>query len=585
MDKYRLDSHIRKKVIKETFHTYISSEKKTLIFVTALILFALFLELCIPVYLEEIINIFVYKKTDTNVTISICKLLCTFVFLAIAEIHKNKIMAKLAEKLGKNLREKVFGGFVSMSCGDMDKYNHGDLMSRLVNDIEKISSVIDLYDMLLSTSVMTIGTMVLMLSKNMKLAAVSLVVGLISFLLIKILSGVMRDCYFEQQIEIGALTTDIEEVAKNSKTIDNTNSHSFFFGRVKRQSEKFKKIRQKTMIINAILPSAVLILGNLNCILLIFLGYDSVVEGIVTIGALQSIIMYSKQFMESVNMLGDTAIKIQGFFSGCDRISELFENSSADYENNVLEENGNNKYAVMFNRVTFGYSEDKPILKDCNFRVENGKKVALIGYTGCGKSTISNLMMKLYEGYQGEIFIKGKDLKTISDTSLKSMVAVSLQEPKIAAGTVYENIIYGFEEGKREDVEELIRLTDLGEFGRFFPEGLDTVVSNSSLTLNQKQIISVLRILNADPDIIIFDETLAGFDSNNNLKIKEKLMERFSDKTIIFIGHDLENFKNMDLIYVLDDGCIEEQGTHDELIKLKKKYYSLYNIQQAGKEI
>lgn len=340
------------------------------------------------------------------------------------------------------------------------------------------------------------------------------------------------------------------------------------------------------MIVSGVLPSIVLILGNMNCILLIFCGYKTVLNGILTVGSLQTLVMYSKQFMESVNELGNVSIKVQSFFSGCKRIMDLLENNNEELLEELEAQNKKeDNDAILFKNVTFGYTKEKLILNNCTFKVEKNKKVVLVGHTGCGKSTILNLLTKLYEDYTGEIIVKGTNLKNISDTSLKRILVVSLQEPKIITGTVYENIIYGSDLVPKEKIKELIQSTDLDAFELLFGDGLDTNVSNATLSPNQKQMISILRVLHADPDIIVFDETLSGFDSNNNLKIKEKLIKKLSDKTIIFIGHDLENFKDIDSIYVLNDGYIEEQGTHDELIKSKKTYYRLFNSQQEGKDV
>jgi ATP-binding cassette subfamily B protein len=328
-------------------------------------------------------------------------------------------------------------------------------------------------------------------------------------------------------------------------------------------------------------------IGNFGFVMIaVFGGYFSL-KGIITVGTIQAFILYSKQFSRPINEIANQYANIQTAIAGAERIFEVMETPHEPDEGKAPITAADIKGDIRFEDIHFGYVPEKPVLKGLTLDVRRGKKIAVVGATGSGKTTLVNLLTRFYEPDSGRVTVDGTDVREIPKDELRRSAAIVLQDAVLFSGTVAENIRYGRENADIEAVQRAARHANADEFIRHLPDGYDTVLTEggANLSQGQRQLLTIARAVLADPKILILDEATSSVDTRTEMHIQSAMAALMKNRTSLIIAHRLSTIRDADVIAVVDNGTIAEQGSHDELISRRGKYYELYKTQFAGNTI
>lgn len=322
-------------------------------------------------------------------------------------------------------------------------------------------------------------------------------------------------------------------------------------------------------------------IGNIGFVIIAAFGGYFSVKGLISVGVISAFIVYAKQFSRPINELAQIYGQLQTAIAGAERVFAVLDEQDEDKTGTELKDG---PAAVTFRDVQFSYVPDHPVIRDFSLSVPSGKKVALVGATGSGKTTLVNLLMRFYEIDGGEIRINGQDIRGISRDDLRRNVAIVLQDTVLFSDTVLNNLKYGRETASEEDVKQAVRMSRCGELLQNLPQGWDTVLTGAgeSISQGQRQLLAIARAFVADPKILILDEATSNEDTRTERAIQEAMQKIMENRTSIVIAHRLSTVRDADIIVVMNHGEIVEQGSHEELIARKGKYYDLYMTQYAG---
>lgn len=489
-----------------------------------------------------------------------------------------RLLNKIGQRTVTRMRIELFGKMEHLPIKYFDTHKHGDLMSRYTNDIDRISDALtDSLSDMLSSALSLIGIFVLMLYISPILTLVTLVMVPLMFFFARMIVGKSRKYFRAQQESLGTINGYVEEMISGQKVIK-------VFGHEKEVETDFETqnldLKDKSM--NAQFFSGLMmpVMQNLNtlnyviitivgALLAIFRGFD--------VGGLAAFLQYSRQFGRPINELASLYNSIQAAFAGAERIFEIIDEQPEEPDAlNAVTLNGI-KGDVVLNHVFFGYKPEKTILKNVSLHARSGCKIALVGATGAGKTTILNLLPRFFDVWKGEITIDGYPIKEVSRESLRKSMAIVLQDTHLFTGTVRENIRFGRLDATDEEVEAAARLTAAHSFIKRLPRGYDTLLENdgANLSQGQRQLLNIARAAIADPPILLLDEATSNIDTRSEMLIQKGLDKLMEGRTSLIIAHRLSTIRNADLILVLENGEIIEKGNHQELLHLKGKYYSL----------
>lgn len=506
-----------------------------------------------------------------------------YVLGAIFHYVEAYLMAIMTNKLSKNLRNKISVKINKIPLKYFDSTSYGDILSRVTNDVDTISRTLsESVSDLVSSIVLFIGVVLVMFITNPVMAITGILASLIGFSLLAFILAKSQKYYEIQQKELGNLNGHIEEAYSGHNVVK-------VYNNVENSKDEFEKINEKMFnssikshFLSGLMPPIMGFIGNFGYVAICIVGSILVINGKINVATIVSFMMYTRLFTSPLSTIAQGFIELQSAAAASERVSEFLSESELEDESSktlVLDRNkveGN----IEFNHVVFGYDDDKNIIKDFNVSVEKGEKVAIVGPTGAGKTTMVNLLMRFYEIKNGSITIDGVNTKDITRENVHDLFCMVLQDTWVFEGTIKENIIYNRKNITDNEVEDACRVVGLDHFIKALPLGYDTVLGDiESLSAGQKQLLTIARGMLSDAPFLILDEATSSVDTRTEELVQKAMDALTKGRTSFIIAHRLSTIKNADLILVMKDGNIIEQGSHNELMEKNGFYTELYNSQ------
>lgn len=506
-----------------------------------------------------------------------------YVLGAIFHYVEAYLMAIMTNKLSKNLRNKISVKINKIPLKYFDSTSYGDILSRVTNDVDTISRTLsESVSDLVSSIVLFIGVVLVMFITNPVMAITGILASLIGFSLLAFILAKSQKYYEIQQKELGNLNGHIEEAYSGHNVVK-------VYNNVENSKDEFEKINEKMFnssikshFLSGLMPPIMGFIGNFGYVAICIVGSILVINGKINVATIVSFMMYTRLFTSPLSTIAQGFIELQSAAAASERVSEFLSESELEDESSktlVLDRNkveGN----IEFNHVVFGYDDVKNIIKDFNVSVEKGEKVAIVGPTGAGKTTMVNLLMRFYEIKNGSITIDGVNTKDITRENVHDLFCMVLQDTWVFEGTIKENIIYNRKNITDNEVEDACRVVGLDHFIKTLPLGYDTVLGDiESLSAGQKQLLTIARGMLSDAPFLILDEATSSVDTRTEELVQKAMDALTKGRTSFIIAHRLSTIKNADLILVMKDGNIIEQGSHNELMEKNGFYTELYNSQ------
>ena len=493
--------------------------------------------------------------------------------------------AKLSQNTVRTLRADLFAKISYLPIRYTDTHRHGDIMSRMTNDVENISnSVSQSIASLFSAVITLIGSFVMMLYYSPILTLVAIVTIPLTIIVTTNLSKFMRKYFVAQQRILGQLNGHIEETVTGYKTVMAYSKEESSVEEFRKISSEYRKVGIKANIWGGIMGPCMNMIGNLGYLLIAAVGGYLAANASLGIDAIQAVLQYSKQFTRPINEIANQYSQILTAIAGAERVFEIMEAGSEpdDGKNPITpdEINGN----IVFDDIRFSYKEGEPVLKGFSLDVKQGQKIAIVGATGSGKTTVVNLLTRFYDIDSGKITIDGIDIMDIPKNTLRRAIAIVLQDTVLFSDTIAANIRYGKLDATDEELRRAAATANADVFVERLPEGYNTVLaeSGSDLSQGQRQLLSIARAVLADPKILILDEATSSVDTRTEMHIQSAMVALMKGRTSLIIAHRLSTIRDADKIVVLDGGVVAEVGSHEELLAKKGAYYRLYQNQYAG---
>ncbi len=500
------------------------------------------------------------------------------------------IAAKLSQNTVYSLRKDLFKKISKLPIKFTDTHKHGDIMSRMTNDVENVSNAVSQSIASLISSVLTlIGAFSMMIYYGWVMALIACVTIPITITVSTLLAKFMRKYFVRRQKLLGELNGQVEEMVTSYKTVVAYGKEKKAVEDFSKTSKKLKKCSISARVWGSIMGPCMNFLGNLQYVLIAGFGGFFVLNPVsfmrtLTIGNIQSMLQYSKKFTRPVNEIANQYANILTALAGAERIFEIMdsedETDKGESDIKVEDIKGN----IEFKDIDFSYTEGEQVLRGFNLSVRSGQKIAIVGATGSGKTTVVNLLTRFYEIDGGSITVDGVDIKDIPKDTLRRSIAIVLQDTVLFSDTIRANIKYGREGASDDDMERAAQLAKADIFIERLPDGYDSMLaeSGSNLSQGQRQLLSIARAVLADPKILILDEATSSVDTRTEMHIQQAMVALMKNRTSLIIAHRLSTIRDADMIVVIKDGAVAESGNHDELLSLGGEYAKLYSSQFAG---
>ncbi|WP_295155093.1 ABC transporter ATP-binding protein [uncultured Ruminococcus sp.] len=493
--------------------------------------------------------------------------------------------AKLSQRTVSTMRRDLFGDLVKLPIKYFDTHRHGDIMSRMTNDVENISNTISQSIGSLISGVLTvIGSIIIMLTYSPLLTLISLSTVVLTIFVSGKMTKFMRKYFLQQQIILGKLNGHVEEMVTGHRTVVSYSKEQAAVEEFNKMSDELRKTGIRAQICGGVMGPLMNCIGNFGFVMIAAFGGWFSYKGWITVGTIQAFILYSKQFSRPINEIANQYANIQTAIAGAERIFEVMETKPEKDEGKADITAEDVRGDICFKDIHFGYEADKPVLKGLDLDIKQGQKIAIVGATGSGKTTIVNLLTRFYETDSGHITVDGVDITDIPLEELRKSVAIVLQDTVLFKGSIEDNIRYGKEDAPDEAVRRAAAHANAAEFIRRLPDGYKTQLSEggSNLSQGQRQLLSIARAVLADPKILILDEATSSVDTRTEMHIQSAMVALMKNRTSLIIAHRLSTIRDADVIVVIDGGRVAESGRHEDLIALHGCYYQLYQTQFAG---
>jgi ATP-binding cassette subfamily B multidrug efflux pump len=503
----------------------------------------------------------------------------------LATVGQNVIMARVSQQAMRELRRDLFGHLQTLSLRFFDRHPHGELMSRLTNDMDAVSRVLAQNVTELFTGLLTlIGILVMMFAINFWLALGSMIVFPFMMWLVGFVGKRTRKSFREYQMRIGQLNGQLEEMFSGQRVIIAFGREATALADFDAANEQVRRVGVQAQAYAMLVPPLMGILSNANIAILAGLGGWMVLQGWATIGVIVTFYNYSRKFAAPLRQLGNLYNQIQTALAGAERVFEILDTAPelTDAPDAVPLDDVAGE--VVFDHVDFSYVPDVPIIKDMSLVAQPGQTIALVGPTGAGKTTIINLLTRFYDIGGGAIRIDGRDVREVQKANLRRQLGIVLQDTFLFSGSVMDNIRYGRLDATDEECIAAAKLANADQFIRRLPQGYDTELSErgSNLSQGQRQLLAIARAVLADPAILVLDEATSSVDSRTESRIQEAMLHLMEGRTSFVIAHRLSTIREADNILVINDGEIIERGSHDELLAQEGFYHNLYMSQFKG---
>lgn len=514
----------------------------------------------------------------TMVVVYIIHSICTFL--------QTKISAVLSQNIVKKMREDLFRHIVNLPVRYLDSNSHGDIMSRMTNDIENISTTVSQSLSSMFSGVLTIiGTVIMMTVLCPQLALLSCVTVILTVIATKFLSKAMKKFFTKRQVLLGNLNGTVEEMVTGYKSVVAYNRQENVIKDFNNVSDELTRVGIIAEILGGSMGPVMNVINNISFVIIAAFGGYFAINHIISIGVISAFIVYAKQFGRPIDELAQIYGQIQTAIAGAERVfavmDEPLEDKSGDKNMDKLEG------VIKFKYVNFSYTKDKQVLYDFNLQVKAGQKVALVGSTGSGKTTVVNLLMRFYDVDSGEILIDDVNIKDIDCATLRKNTAIVLQDTVLFADTIKNNLKYSNEAATDEQMYAAAAMSNCDTMINKMPLKYDTelMAEGENISQGQRQLLSIARAFLAQPKILILDEATSNVDTRTEKHIQDAMLKLMENRTSLIIAHRLSTIQDADIIVVMDEGHIVEAGNHKELLNKMGRYYKLYMTQFAGQTI
>lgn len=573
---------------------YIGKSRFMLIVIVVMTVTATFLELVGPALQQKAIDTFSLENDRLTVDMkSLTGFVLWFIAVSILSAAVSFIMgrmfARLSQKTVYIMRRELFEKITRLPIRYTDTHKHGDIMSRMTNDVDNVSTAITSSLSTLISAVLTlIGAFIMMLRYSWIMTLTAVVTIPLSIAVSAMLGKFMRKYYVKNQVLLGKLNGAVEETVTGYRTV-------VAYGREKKEtarfgviSDEYRKSSISARVWGSIMGPVMNFIGNMQYVLIAGVGGYLVISGSygITPGVIQAMLQYSKSFTRPINMIANQYASILTALAGAERIFELLDSQDEPDEGKSEIQPGDIRGNIEFSGVDFGYVPEKQVLKNFCLSVKEGQKIAIVGATGSGKTTVVNLLTRFYEIDRGSITIDGTDIRDMPLETLRNTIAIVLQDTVLFSDTIRGNIKYGRLEATDEEMRRAAHTAMADSFIERLPDGYDTRLTEagSNLSQGQRQLLSISRAVLADPRILILDEATSSVDTRTEMDIQLAMVALMKNRTSLIIAHRLSTIRDADLIVVLSGGAIAEAGSHDELLERRGEYYKLYSSQFAGIE-
>ena len=509
-------------------------------------------------------------------------LILLYVISAIFNFIQGFIMSGISQKFSYDLRQKIAIKINKLPMRYFDKHQTGDILSRITNDVDTISTNLNqALSQLISSLTMMIGVLIMMLSisKTMTLAALgTLPVAVI--IMIFIVSKSQKHFVTQQQY-LGKINGHIEEIYGAHNIVKAFNGEEKAQKKFNELNETLYESGFKSQFLSGMMMPMMRFIGNLGYVVIVILGSFLVIKNKLEVGSIVSFTQYIRNFTQPISQVSQITNLIQALMAASERVFEFLNEEEEIKESKNALNNKGIKGNIIFNNVSFGYDENKTIIKNFNAKINKGTKVAIVGPTGAGKTTLVKLLMRFYDVNKGSIIIDNHNIKDYSKKELRESFGMVLQDTWLFNGTIEDNIKYGALNATHEEVVNAAKAAHIDHYIKTLPDGYNMILNEetSNISGGQKQLLTIARVILANPKILILDEATSNVDTRTEILIQKAMDTLMENKTSFIIAHRLSTIKNADLILVLNDGNIVEQGKHEELIKKDGFYAKLYNSQ------
>ncbi|MBD9305329.1 MAG: ABC transporter ATP-binding protein [Lachnospira sp.] len=561
---------------------YFVSEKKMLFLLMLAVVVVVACSVYAPKLQSNAIDAIAGRQWDMLSPILIVMVII-YIIHSICTYMQSKLSAVLSQNIVSRMRKDLFLNIVNLPIRYLDANSHGDIMSRMTNDIENISTTVSQSMSSLFSGILTvIGTVVMMVALCPRLAALSCVTVILTIVATKLLSKAMRIFFKKRQVILGQLNGNVEEMVTGYRTVVAYNRQNAVVNDFDNVSDELTRVGIIAEILGGSMGPVMNVVNNVGFVIIAAFGGYFAINNVISIGVISAFIVYARQFGRPIDELAQIYGQIQTAVAGAERVFEVMDEPLEDKsgKKNMDDLKG----IIRFKNVNFSYTKEKQVLYDFNLEVKAGQKVALVGSTGSGKTTVVNLLMRFYDVDSGEILIDDVNIKDIDCDSLRRNTAIVLQDTVLFADSIENNLRYSNSSATDEQMYMAARMSNCDSMIRKMPQGYDTQLMSEgeNISQGQRQLLSIARAFLAQPKILILDEATSSVDTRTEKHIQDAMVKLMKDRTSLIIAHRLSTIQDADLIVVMDEGRIAETGSHANLLAKKGKYYQLYMTQFAG---
>ena len=562
--------------------SYLKEHKTKLIIISFSIIVYTLTKLIGPFLMGYIIDNYITIPNVDGLVKWVIVLFCVYALSSLAGWFQNYINADVASQTVNKIRTDLFNKIETLSLRFFDSTPHGELLSRFTNDIDNIgitlsNSIIELT----SNLIQLVGVLIFMLILNVKLALITLIATPFLAIIVTFLIKRTRKLYGEQQGKLGDLNAYIEEEISGLKVVKAYGLENEVVRRFHEKNKSFKDTAIKAQFTSYLMIPLMNGLSNVTLVLIIVAGSMLTLKGDASIGLIVTFINFARLFFQPINQMSNLYNQLGLAFTGAERVMDILK-EEPDIKNtpNAKEIDVLNGYVNMKD-VSFSYNDEKTILKRINIEAFKGEKIAIVGPTGSGKTTIINLLNRFYDTKDGEIYFDDLKIKDINFYSLRKRIGIVIQNTILFSGTIRENLLFGKEDATDNEIETACIKANIHDYIISLPKGYDTEITSDSniFSKGQKQLLSIARTILANPDILILDEATSNVDMITEQKLQQAMNTMMEGRTSFVIAHRLKTIINSDKIVVIKDGKVVEEGTHKDLISLKGFYNELYQNQ------
>lgn len=509
-------------------------------------------------------------------------LLGLYLLSAVFSFIQGFTMTGVAQKITYKLRNDIAAKINKLPMNYFDKRTNGEVLSIITNDIDTLSMNLNQSITQIITAICTIiGILIMMFSISWQMTLISLIILPIAALLVKLVVGRSQKYFNKQQEYLGHVNGQVEEIYGGLTVVKAFNAENKVTNNFDKANDELYHSAWRAQFLSGLMHPITNFIANIGYVGVAVAGGYLAINGTITVGNIQSFIQYNKQFTQPINQIAQISNLLQAMVAAAERVFEFLEGpeeiDTAKGEIDTSKLKGN----VEFKHVKFGYNPDKIIIKDFSAKVKEGQKIAIVGPTGAGKTTMVKLLMRFYDVTDGEILVDGHNIKDFERGELRKMFGMVLQDTWLFGGTVKDNIKYSKEDATDDEVIEAAKAAHVHHYIKTLPKGYNSVINeeSSNISAGQKQLLTIARVILADPKILILDEATSSIDTRTEIQIQAAMDNLMKGRTSFVIAHRLSTIKNSDLILVMNQGDIVEQGTHEELLAKGGFYADLYNSQ------